>query len=271
MANAGASAGNTGYDLRGRRALVTGGGSGLGFIFADALAEAGADIVICGRRADVVNEARDKLAGHGVRAEAHGIDISKPEEIDRLKDAVGEVDILINNAGYSIRRNSWLDVTASEWREVLDVNLMAPFLLAQRFAPGMMERGFGRIVNLSSVYGVVGTNPDHYPDMASDNTSYTASKHGLIGLTKNLALRVSDKGVTVNTLSPGIFPGATRKERPDGAKQGQQTAEALLRQIPVRRFGAEADLRGIITFIASDQSAYITGQTFVVDGGFTIG
>ena len=162
-------------DLRGRRALVTGGGSGLGLVFADALAAAGADIVICGRRADVVKDAREQLAGHGVTAEAHAMDISRPEEIDRLKDIVGEVDILVNNAGYSIRKNSWLEVTASQWREVLDINLMAPFLMAQRFAPGMMERGFGRIVNLSSIYGVVGANPDHYPDMASDNTSYAAS------------------------------------------------------------------------------------------------
>ena len=260
-----------GIDLNGRRALITGGGSGLGLIFADALAEAGADIVICGRREDVVNEAREQLVRHGVKAEAHRADISDPEQIDKLKERVGEVDILINNAGYSIRRNSWLDVTASEWREVLETNLMAPFLLAQRFAAGMIKRGFGRIVNVSSVYGVVGANPDHYPDMPSDNTSYACSKHALIGLTKNLALRVADKGVTVNTLAPGIFPGATKKERSDGVSQGQRTAQILLDKIPAHRFGVAADLRGIIVFIASDQSAYMTGQTLVVDGGFTVG
>ena len=257
-------------NLRGRRALVTGGGSGLGFIFADALAEAGADVAICGRRADVIHDAAGKLARHGVQACGHAVDISRPEEITRLHELVGEVDILVNNAGYSIRKNSWLEVTASEWQEVLAINLMAPFLLSQRFAPGMMERGFGRIVNLSSIYGVVASNPEHYPDMASDNTSYAASKHALIGLTKNLAMRVAGKGVTVNTLSPGIFPGNTRVERTDGAVPGAQTAKMLLSQIPTKRFGTGADLRGVITFIASDDSAYITGHSFVVDGGFTI-
>lgn len=257
-------------NLCGRRALVTGGGSGLGFIFADALAEAGADVVICGRRADVITDAAGKLAMHGGKAEAHAVDISSSDEIDRLKTLVGEVDILVNNAGYSIRKDNWLDVTASEWQEVLTINLMAPFLLAQRFAPGMMQRGFGRIVNLSSIYGVVASNPEHYPDMASDNTSYAASKHALIGLTKNLAMRVSGKGVTVNTVSPGIFPGNTKIERADGVVPGARTAEILLTQIPTRRFGVDADLRGLITFIASEESAYITGHTFVVDGGFTI-
>ena len=263
--------GEQAQSLNGRRALVTGGGSGLGWIFADALAEAGADVVICGRRAEVIETAVGRLARHGVAAQGHALDISQPENSDRLKDLVGEVDILVNNAGYSIRKASWLEVTAAEWREVLDVNLMAPFLLTQRFAPGMMARGFGRVVNLSSVYGLVAANPDHYPDMASDNTSYVASKHALIGLTKNLAVRVAHTGVTVNAISPGIFPGATRQARADGVVPGQKTAEALLQQIPARRFGDAADLRSLITFIASEASAYITGHTFVVDGGFTLG
>ena len=258
-------------DLQGRRAIITGGGSGLGFIFADALAAAGADVVICGRRTEVIQAAAEQLARHGVAAEGHAFDLSRPEEIDRFKAAVGETDILINNAGYSIRRDSWLEVTAAEWQEVMNINLMAPFLLAQRFVPGMMERGFGRVVNLSSVYGLVGANPDHYPDMASDNTSYVASKHALIGLTKNLALRVAHAGVTVNTLSPGMFVGETRQARTDGVVPGQKTGELLLKEIPLRRFGREADLRGLITFIAGEGSAYITGHTFVVDGGFTVG
>lgn len=255
--------------LKGRRALVTGGGAGLGYIFSDALAEAGADLVICGRRADVIKDSAGKLAtAHGIKAEGHAVDISTEDGIDRLKSVVGEVDILVNNAGYSIRRNSWLDVTRAEWEEVLTLHLTAPFFLAQRFAPGMMERGFGRIVNLSSIYGVVGCDPNHYPDSASDNTSYTTSKHGIVGMTKNLALRVSHAGVTVNAISPGIFPTGT--VRADGNKGGVKAAQILLAKTIVGRFGTPPDLRGLIKFIASDDSSFITGHNFVVDGGFTI-
>ena len=256
--------------LSGRRALVTGGGSGLGFVFADALAEAGADLVICGRRAAVVEEAAEKLRIYGGNVEARATDISRPDEIASLKQQTGAIDILINNAGYSIRRQSWLEVTAAEWQEVLAVNLMAPFLLAQAFAPAMMAAGFGRIVNLSSIYGVVASNPDHFPDMPSDNTSYVASKHALIGLTKNLAMRVAGSGVTVNTVSPGIFPELSKQDRTDGASAGQKTGATLLQNIPMHRFGKADDLRGTIIFVAGPHSAYITGQTFVVDGGFTI-
>lgn len=257
--------------LEGRRAFVTGGGSGLGYIFADALAEAGADVVICGRRPDVIGESAARIAAaHGGKAEGHAIDVSTEEGIDRVGAIVGEVDILVNNAGYSIRKNSWLDVTRAEWQEVLTLHLTTPFFLSQRFARGMMDRGFGRIVNLSSIYGVVGANPGHYPDMASDNTSYATSKHGVVGLTKNLAMRVSHAGVTVNAISPGIFPSATSKARADGVKSGEKTSQMLLSQIPVGRFGVERDLRGLIKFIASDESSYITGHNFVVDGGFTV-
>ncbi|GAC1576125.1 MAG: SDR family oxidoreductase [Sphingomicrobium sp.] len=256
--------------LSGRRALVTGGGSGLGFVFADALAEAGADLIICGRRSGVVEEAAEKLRSHGGKVEARAADVSRPEEIESLKQKTGAIDILINNAGYSIRKQSWLEVTAAEWQEVLAINLMAPFLLAQAFAPAMVAAGFGRIVNLSSVYGVVASNPDHYPDMPSDNTSYVASKHALIGLTKNLAMRVAGSGVTVNTISPGIFPDLSKRERADGSTAGQKTGATLLQNIPMHRFGKAEDLRGTIVFIAGLHSAYITGQTFVVDGGFTI-
>jgi len=267
-ASATASADNAA--LQGKRAFVTGGGSGLGLIFADALAEAGADVIICGRRHDVLETAVAQMRRHGGMARGIAADISSPAEITRLKDEIGEIDILINNAGYSIRKTSWLDVTPAEWDEVLKVNLQAPFMLAQAFAPGMMQRRFGRIINLSSIYGVVASNPDHYPDMTPDNTSYVASKHALVGLTKNLAMRVASSGVTVNTLSPGIFPGLSRKDRADGATAGVETAKRLNQEIPLHRFGVDADLRALVVFIAGPGSSYITGHNFVVDGGFTI-
>lgn len=261
---------SSGRILADRRALVTGGGSGLGKIFSDALAEAGASLVICGRRADVLDTAAVDLRRHGVEVQCIAGDVSCPDDIARIKDKAGPIDILINNAGYSIRKNSWLEVTPAEWQEVLGVNLHGPFMMAQAFAPGMMERGWGRIVNLSSIYGVVASNPDHYPDMKSDNCSYSVSKHGLVGLTKHLAMRVAGTGVTVNALSPGIFSGQTATQRADGVVPGAQTAERLREAIPLHRTGNEDDLRAIIVYLAGPHSSYVTGQNISVDGGFTL-
>ena len=256
--------------LSGRRALVTGGGAGLGKIFADALAEAGADLVISSRRGEVLENSAVELRRHGGRVDCIAADVSRPEEVARLKEAAGAVDILVNNAGYSIRKDSWLEITPAEWLEVLGVNLHAPFMMAQAFIPGMMERGWGRVINLSSIYGVVTSNPGHYPDMKSDNCSYSVSKHGLLGLTKHLAVRVAGSGVTVNALSPGIFAGQSTQKRADGVIPGALTAQRLREAIPVGRTGKDEDLRDLIVFLAGPNSSYVTGQNISVDGGFTL-
>ena len=256
--------------LAGRRALVTGGGAGLGKLFSNALARAGADLVICGRRSEVLEEAAKQMQGLGGKVEPFPLDVSNPEDIKRAKVEIGAVDILVNNAGYSIRRDSWLEITPDEWHEVIGVNLSGPFLMAQAFVPSMIERGWGRVVNLSSIYGVVASNPAHYPDMKSDNCSYSVAKHGLIGLTKHLAIRTAGTGVTVNVLSPGIFAAQSEKRRSDGTAAGALTAQRLKEAIPVGRFGEDNDLSAIIVYLCGPDSGYVTGQNFSVDGGFTV-
>ncbi|MGE0388462.1 MAG: SDR family NAD(P)-dependent oxidoreductase [Gammaproteobacteria bacterium] len=256
--------------LTGRRALVTGGGQGLGRVFAQALADAGAGLVICGRRAEVLAQAAAELRGGGAQVLDLPCDVTRPEQIAALKDAAGPIDILVNNAGYSIRRNSWLEVTLAEWREVTGINIDAPFLMAQAFAPGMVERGWGRIVNVSSIYGTVAANPGHYPGMLADNASYMTSKHAIIGLTKHLAAALGGTGVNVNVISPGLFPGLSRRDRSDGNTRASTAMDLLQQATPLHRFGVAEDLREAIVLLAGPGSAFMTGQNLVIDGGFGI-
>lgn len=256
--------------LAGRRALITGGGSGLGRLFAEALHDAGADIVICGRRREVVAAAAAEIGSSGPGVQAIQADVTDQADVRRLAESAGRVDILVNNAGYSIRRDSWLEITPEEWREVVAINLDAPFAMAQAFVPPMMERGWGRVLNVASIYGVVPGNPAHYPDMLSDNTSYVASKHAVIGLTKQLAMRTASRGVTVNVLSPGLFPGFNRKSSASGQARGAETSARLLEATPMHRFGVADDLRDAVVFLAGPGSSFVTGQNIVVDGGFTV-
>jgi NAD(P)-dependent dehydrogenase (short-subunit alcohol dehydrogenase family) len=134
----------------------------------------------------------------------------------------------------------------------------------------MTARGWGRVINVSSIYGVVASNPAHYPDTKSDNTSYSVSKHGLIGLTKHLAIRLAGTGVTVNAISPGIFMAQSAKVRADGVRPGAMTVKRLQEAIPEARFGTDTDLDAALLFRATPDSAYVTGQNISVDGGFTI-
>lgn len=251
------------FDLGGRRALVTGGGTNLGRQLTAALAESGAAVVVCGRRRGPLDETVAELAGRGLAVEAVAADVTRDEDVARLKEAAGAVDVLVNNAGYSIR-SPFLEVTREEWQEVMGVNLEAPFRLAQTFAPGMMERGFGRIVNVASVYGVVAGDPSRYLDLGLDIASYFASKHGLIGLTRHLAVVLGPSGVTVNALSPGMFPP------PEGLTVRSETVEALAEATPLKRVGSQTDLKGAIAFLASDSSGFVTGHNLIVDGGWTI-
>jgi NAD(P)-dependent dehydrogenase (short-subunit alcohol dehydrogenase family) len=251
------------FDLSSRRALVTGGGANLGRQMATALAECGATVVICGRRREPLEETAADLRAAGHAVEAVVADVTRDDDVARLRAQAGPVDVLVNNAGYSIR-SPWLEVTREEWREVMAVNLEAPFRLAQAFAPGMIERGFGRIVNVASVYGVLAGDPSRYFELGLDIASYFASKHGLIGLTRHLAVVLGPSGVTVNALSPGMFPP------PEGLVVRREAVEALAEATPLKRVGSETDLKGAIVFLASDSSSFVTGQNLIVDGGWTI-
>jgi gluconate 5-dehydrogenase len=248
------------FDLSGRRAIVTGGGAGLGLVFADALAEAGADVVICGRNGARCETAAAEIArAYGVRAIGMQCDVRAATDaahvIERAQTELGGLDVLVNNAG-----TSWgapaVDYPLEGWQKVIDVNLTGLFRFSQLAGRVMIEQGRGKIVNISSVAGLGGAPPE-----LLDAVAYTASKGAVISLTRDLAVKWARHGVTVNALAPGWFP--TDMSRVLLERHG----EAFLERIPLGRFGEADDLRGTIVFLAAPASDFITGQTIVVDGG----
>jgi NAD(P)-dependent dehydrogenase (short-subunit alcohol dehydrogenase family) len=252
------------FDLAGRRALVTGGGTGLGRQMALALADAGAAVAICGRRLEPLESTAAELEEAGAEASFVQCDVTTDDGIGRLSDELGELDILVNNSGYSIRA-PWAEVTPEDWREVMTVNVESPFRLCQAFCPGMARRGFGRVINIASVYGVVAGDPARYPGLGMDIASYFASKHALVGLTKYMAVMLGHDGVTVNAISPGMFPTeVNRSAMPD------EIWRALEAGTPAGRLGSDTDLQGAVVFLASEASAFVTGHNLIVDGGWTL-
>jgi NAD(P)-dependent dehydrogenase (short-subunit alcohol dehydrogenase family) len=251
--------------LSGKRALVTGGGTGIGFQFAETLARLGASIVICGRRAQPLENAAGSISATTPAVTAIPADVTSDEDRRRLVRQAGDIDILVNNAGYA-RLGPWETVPVAEWREVMDVNVEAPFCLAQLLVPSMVERGWGRVVNVASVYGMLAGNRYFYPDFDWDAASYVTSKHALIGLTKYLAVRTGGTGVTVNALSPGMFPD-TEANRDMCSDESRRRLRMFT---PEGRTGDVEDLSSALTFLVSPASGFVTGQNVVVDGGWTI-
>lgn len=249
------------FDLSGMRALVTGGGDGLGRQMTEALVDAGATVVICGRRRRPLEETAADLGSMVIPIEA---DITERADVDRLVDQAGAIDILVNNAGLA-HRAPWQEVTSQDWRWIMTLNVESPFWLIQALAPGMMERGFGRIINVSSVYGLVGGDGSRYPGQGIHIASYFASKHALIGLTKFLAAEFGPSGVTVNALCPGMFPSPANVEVLQPA-----IISALEAGTPVGRLGNDRDLRTGLLFLAAPGSGFVTGHSLVVDGGWTV-
>jgi gluconate 5-dehydrogenase len=248
------------FDLTGKVAVVTGGGSGLGRQMAEGLAEAGADLVLCARKADRCEQAAEELARTGVRALGLGCDLRDSAAIEaavqRTVDDFGRVDILVNNAG-----TAWgappEDVPLEGWQKVVDVNLTGAFLFAQRVGRVLIEQGEGgKIVNIASVAAFRGA-----PQGAMNAIPYNASKGGLIALTIDLAVKWAPHRINVNAIAPGWFPtdlsGGTLSAAED----------RLLHRIPLARYGGPDDLKGAVVFLCSAASDYITGTTLVVDGG----
>jgi NAD(P)-dependent dehydrogenase (short-subunit alcohol dehydrogenase family) len=251
--------------LAGRRALVTGGGTGIGLQFARTLASLGASVVICGRRAQPLDDAAALVADEARTVLAIPADVTSEADRRRLVGQAGAIDILVNNAGYA-RLGPWEAVPVTEWREVMNVNVEAPFCLAQLVVPGMVERGWGRIVNVASVYGMLAGNPYFYPDFDWDAASYVTSKHALIGLTKYLAVRTGGTGVTVNAISPGMFPD-TEANRDMCSEESRRRLRMFT---PEKRTGDVEDLGSALSFLVSPESGFVTGQNIAVDGGWTI-
>jgi NAD(P)-dependent dehydrogenase (short-subunit alcohol dehydrogenase family) len=253
-----------GLDLTGKHALVTGGGTGLGRQMAEALAEAGARVTICGRRADPLKTAAASLKAAGRDVGWAVTDVTLDADRKKLFEQVQDVDILVNNAALG-ERKPWLTVSTDEWRAIMTLNLEAPFALSQLFVPPMIEKKWGRVINISSIYGLVVGDPALYGEWGVDLASYVASKHGLIGLTKHLAATLGGTGVTVNALCPGMFPNTEQN-----ASNSDGLVPGLAARTPVKRVGNDTDLRAAVVYLASPGSSFYTGQSMVVDGGWTI-
>jgi len=253
------------FDMRGKVALVTGGGRGIGRGIALALARAGADIAVnyIGNEARAEEVARE-IRNMGRRAISVRADVSDRQEVESMVDRaihdLGSIDILVNNAGI-LTFEPFLEIKEEDWDRVLDVNLKGQFLVAQAVARHMVRRGRGKIINMASIAsGQVGIG---YPNIAH----YTASKGGVIALTEVMALELSPLGVNVNAIAPGLIESDMTRD----VVGDERSRAALIARIPKRRIGTPDDVAGLAVFLASDESDYCTGATFYVDGGWLAG
>jgi gluconate 5-dehydrogenase len=249
------------FDLTGRVAIVTGGSIGLGRQMAEALAEMGVSVVLSARKKERCEEAARELRQLGVRTLAVGCNVSDPQDVQKMVqstlDEFGAIDILVNSAG-----TSWAspaeEMTLVNWQKVIDTNLTGTFLCCQAVGKVMIGQQRGRIINVASI-GAYGGSPQEL--MATPG--YTASKGAVITLTKDLACEWAGHNVQVNAIAPGFFPthmsgGLIEMKR-----------EVMLRDIPMRRFGGDDELKGAVVYLASQASSYVTGHVLVVDGGQT--
>ncbi|HYK36459.1 glucose 1-dehydrogenase [Alloacidobacterium sp.] len=249
------------FDLSGQVALVTGTSRGLGQYFARALARAGADLILTSRKRETLSAFEKEMKALGRRIASLELDVRDKDSIQRMaadaEAAFGQIHILVNNAGCNVRKPA-LDVTWDDWNLVLDTNLRGSFFVAQAVARGMVERGYGRIINVGSVTSVAG-----YAGLGP----YTASRGGIRQLTMSLAADWGKSGVTVNCLAPGWFKTAQNRVM----YEDEGWVEYLVERIPLNRPGQPDDLDGAIVFLASESSRYVTGQTLLVDGGISTG
>jgi len=249
------------FDLAGHVAIVTGASRGLGQYFAKALARAGADLVLTSRKRETLAAFEAEIKSLGRRVVSLELDVRNQESIEKMaadaEAALGQIHILVNNAGMNIRKPA-LDVTWTDWNQILDTNLRGTFFVAQAVARRMIAKGYGRIVNIGSVTSVFG-----YAGLAP----YGASRGGVRQMTMSLADDWGKHGVTVNCLAPGWF----KTEQNRVMYEDAGWVEYLVERIPMKRPGQPNDLDGAVVFLASEASRYITGQTLLVDGGITTG
>jgi NAD(P)-dependent dehydrogenase (short-subunit alcohol dehydrogenase family) len=248
----------TTISLDGRVAVVTGGTSGIGLALVRGLARAGADVVPFSRKRKQVDDAASEVEGLGRRSLRVTADVSDRASLDaaleRTVTALGRIDILVNCAGIT-KRTPTLDVSDDEWNSILETNLSGTWRSCQVFARHMLERGYGRIINIASLASFVGL---------FEVAAYTASKAGVAGLTKALAVEWGGRGVNVNAIAPGVYRTPLNSALLDGTERGR---EFLLRT-PMHRFGKVEELTGACVFLASEAASFINGEVLVVDGGF---
>lgn len=244
--------------LEGKIAVVTGGTSGIGRALSLGLAEVGADVVASARRQQQVDATAAEIEARGRKTLRIASDVSDRASLENLAaaamEAFGKVDILVNCAGI-IKRTPTLTLSEEDWNNILNTNLTGTLRACQVFGKHMLERGYGRIINIASLNSFVAL---------TEVAAYAASKAGVVSLTRSLAVEWSKKGVTVNAIAPGVFLTELNEKLLNSTPRGQE----LLMRTPMGRFGKTEELIGAAIFLASDGASFVTGQTLVVDGGF---
>lgn len=246
------------FDLSGKTAVVIGATSGIGLTLAKGLAKAGANVVPTGRRTDLVQSAVEEIRKSGRRSLAVPCDVTDPASLQSLLNAVrsefGSVEILVNSAGRT-KRTPTLEVSRSEWDGIMETNLTGTLLACQVFGKHMVERKYGRIINIASLSSFVAL---------FEVAAYAASKAAVASLTKSLAIEWARHGVCVNAIAPGVFRTPLNAGLLDGTPRGQE----FLMRTPMRRFGQTEELIGAAIFLASEAASFVTGHVLAVDGGF---
>ncbi|MCP4633644.1 MAG: 3-oxoacyl-[acyl-carrier-protein] reductase [candidate division Zixibacteria bacterium] len=244
-------------DFKGKRALITGGARGIGFAIAEKFTELGADVLISDIDSEALKKAEAALSKSGANVNSYIADISKEDEVNSLFKKIadgGKLDVLVNNAGI-IRDVLLVRTTLEDWETVIDINLKGTFLCCRAAAKMMMKARYGRIINMSSITGLMGN---------VGQVNYTSSKAGIVGMTKSCARELGSRGITVNALAPGFIDTEMTRSLPT------QAQEYYLNNIPLKRAGTVEDVANATAFLASDEASFITGQVLAIDGGFSM-
>jgi len=244
------------FDLSGKTALITGASGGIGGAIAKTLHGQGAKVVLSGTRAEALEAVRAELGANAFIAPANLSDIASVEALPKAaEDAAGSpIDILVNNAGIT-KDNLFMRMKDEEWDQVIAVNLTAAFRLSRAVLRGMMKKRWGRIIQISSVVGATG-NPGQ--------GNYAAAKAGLVGMTKSLAAEVASRNITVNAVAPGFIQTAMTEALTDAQK------EMISQRIPAGRMGMPAEIAAAVAYLASQEAAYVTGETIHINGGMAM-
>lgn len=262
------------FDLGGKVALITGGASGLGRVFGEALADFGADVVIADIDEAEARETAAFIEKLGRRSLAVKADVSRPDEVQRMADEaaarLGTIDILVNNAGITARGNRIAEMPVEDWDRVIAVDLRGVFLCTRAVLPVMVKQGKGNIINIASVYGV---RPFFEIGQLKPNAPYAAAKAAVISLTKETALEYARDGIRVNCIAPGWHRGTrlvSLMEAAGAEEWVKRYKETLARTTPMGRMEDSTELNGLVVYLASDASSFVTGQVFISDGGVSI-
>ena len=250
------------FRLDGKTAIVTGGGRGLGQYMAEALSDAGANVVLCSRKIEPLEEVKQEIEARGGKALAIACDVTDPDDVEKVvretEEAFGRVEVLVNNSGATWGAPA-AEMPVEKFDQVVQVNVRGTFLMSQAVGRRMIEHGSGgTIINISSIAGLLGGDPDYM-----QTVGYNTSKGAIISMTRDLATAWAPHDITVNAIAPGWFP-----TRMSGGLI-ENFEEKMLSGIPLHRFGDPEDLKGVVVFLASSAASYVTGQTLAVDGGAT--